>query len=297
MSCQDFQNNYELNADLSPEAANHLDSCGDCRKSVALLKLLSGLERVEAPKDFDFQLNAMIARGKPALTRPGLFSHLRFVSALGIVVFAISLVALSGLYFADIKLVQPVAVNETSPPIESVQPTDDLPIEKASIDQDEQPEPYERIAEDEARDKNTRQIARKKNGSDGIAAARPRKPDSEKATNSRDLGGTITRPIIQPEFDSNRNVDNSATPLSTTVAKIGDVLNLIGISVESLKVISVRKDSIGERSGVKIGDKIVAIDGSEVTGEALSGSAINVKTLTIIRSGQRKEVTLRNQVN
>ena len=121
MKCRDFKNEFEDRAALSETATLHLDSCTDCKKfhfeQTRLWEMLGGLTSVEAPKDFDFQLKAKIARAKPGdYQQTGLFPALRFVLPLSAVLVLLSIVALSGLYFVENSSVPSVAVTETPNP-------------------------------------------------------------------------------------------------------------------------------------------------------------------------------------
>ena len=46
---------------------------------------------------------------------------------------------------------------------------------------------------------------------------------------------------------------------------------------------------------MKISDVIEAVNGKKITGDLISGEQINVKTLTVLRNGETKEIVL--QIN
>ncbi|MDT7602336.1 MAG: hypothetical protein QOF61_333 [Acidobacteriota bacterium] len=71
MSCKHFRNEIEESERtmrLGAEASAHVAACGSCREFRAghesLRRLVGGLERVDAPPDFEFRLRARIARAE-----------------------------------------------------------------------------------------------------------------------------------------------------------------------------------------------------------------------------------------
>jgi hypothetical protein len=76
MSCITYRAEIEdadFDARLGAEVEEHLHGCARCRdfyhKRAALRRLVSGLERVSAPADFDFRLRARLAAAKGAQSR------------------------------------------------------------------------------------------------------------------------------------------------------------------------------------------------------------------------------------
>ena len=108
----------------------------------------------------------------------------------------------------------------------------------------------------------------------------------------RSKDSTLSDPltIIQPEFDQNKKIDAPVNPVSIQTTDIKEVLELSGIGTTpengKLKVKSIGKNSIAERSGVKVGDVVVAINGKEITDEPLEGKTINIETITVLRKGE-----------
>ncbi len=60
---------------------------------------------------------------------------------------------------------------------------------------------------------------------------------------------------------------------------------------------AVRPKSSGEMSTIKSGDIIEAIDGKKLTDKSIPGKKIEGKTLTVMRGTEKKEISLRNQLN
>lgn len=271
--------------------------------------MLGGLPRIEAPKDFDFQLKARIARGRPAdgPTSP-LFPALRYVLPLSAVLILISIIALSGLYFVgERKVPEPESVESKNPvpaPTETLAPKDETPSPNEVAEgkpAPENPEVEPLVPKKEAPEKpfNDETARKRKNdgGSRDVISAPPKiisVPDDGRGSNV--FSSSDGRTIGPKGTDSNRPIPEQEVKTTTGVA---EMLDFSGIKAapenDRMTVRSVRKNSIAERSGVRVGDVIEAINGDPVTGEPLSGRSVTVKTLTILRKGQRKEITFQSQ--
>ena len=58
------------------------------------------------------------------------------------------------------------------------------------------------------------------------------------------------------------------------------------------RVTSVKKDSIAERSGVKVGDLVEEIDGEKVSGDAVPGKTLQGKQITVFRGTEKVKIDL-----
>ena len=268
--------------------------------------MLGGLERADAPKDFNFQLKARIARTQPNNYQTRFFPALRYVLPLGFVVVLLSFIALSGLYFVDKNSIAPVAIKETPTPAANVAlPANKFIEEKQTVSEnlpfvEEIPvgkklKPIER----QISDKQTTAFENKNQG-----RSKDLLPKSPKVLlpNEKNPGGgsndsALTNPevITPPEFDTNRVVNSTVNPDSATVGDVNELLKTIGIVANSLKVVSVGKNSPAGRSGIKAGDILEAVDGKKITDDALRGKQLDIKTLTVLRDGERLEIVLQNK--
>ncbi len=59
------------------------------------------------------------------------------------------------------------------------------------------------------------------------------------------------------------------------------------------EVKTVKQNSVGERSSVKVGDLIEAIDGEKLTSEPIRAKTVEGKKLTIMRGAGKIEIFLR----
>lgn len=313
MNCREFQNEFEENAELNSAATLHLDSCTNCQKfhfeQTKLWEMLGGLNRVEAPKDFDFQLRARIARSKPEDYRQtGFFPALRYILPLSAILVVLSVVALSGLFLVDSNSIPSVAVSETpNPLVNAAMPINNF-VEPKEISAEKSPlvnnaPVYETNSLKPATLDQRPEVAGKKieGGSKDSPHEKPNvviTPENEDSGGGlRDRDFTFGSPKVftpsgipnpNQKTETNSNQNNAQT-------KISDILSMLGIKANSLKVVSVQKSSIAERSGVKVGDVIEAINGKKITGDTLEGKEVSVKSLTVLRNGERQEITLSNK--
>jgi membrane-associated protease RseP (regulator of RpoE activity) len=309
MKCRDFKNEFEDRAALSETATLHLDSCGDCKKfhfeQTRLWEMLGGLNRVEAPKDFDFQLKAKIARAKPGdYQQTGFFPALRYVLPLSAVLVLLSIFALSGLYFVGNNSVPSVAVTETPNPsvntalrensfvdpneVANINPSpiEELPVNNSAIKQPEIPNKKPEVAQ-----------SNKEGGSKDFSDEKPKlitPKEKDTGTISRDIAGTNPKVWTPQGINPNQKPETIVNP-NVATTDLNGLLEITGIKTESAKVISVGKNSLAERSGVRVGDVIEAINGKEVIGDSLKVKTSDVKTLIVLRNGERKEIVL--QIN
>lgn len=303
MNCRDFQNEFEERSTLSQTATLHLDSCANCQKyhfeQTRLWEMLGGLQRVETPPDFNFQLKARIARAKPEDYRTGFFPALRYILPLSFAVVLISFVALSGLYFVDQNS---LVVNEPSnSPVNTSFPADSF-VEPKPVISENNP-PVDEIPNSDSADKQPEVLDKKpdvaQNNDGGGSKDLPNKmPNLISPPDKKDSGGgsgdhSLTPPkVITPEgFEPNQKIEPTVNPIVTTT-DLNGLLEITGIKTDSSKVISVKPDGVGDRSGVKVGDKIEAINGKKITGDKFSGQSLEVKTLTVLRGGERLEIVL-----
>ncbi len=265
--------------------------------------MLGGLQRVETPPDFNFQLKARIARAKPDDYRTGFFPALRYILPLSFAVVLISFVALSGLYFVDRNSTPPVASEQ----IQNPPANPDLPVNAftdtnavADVRKPDEEIPVNKpvIKQAETANRNAAVAQNDVGGSKDLPTLAPRiisPPDKkDPGGGSDDHAVGPPKVITPPGLDPNQKIEPTVTPIVTTT-DLNGLLEITGIKTASQKVISVKPDGVGDRSGVKVGDKIEAINGTKITGDKFSGQNLGVKTLTVLRGGERLEIVLGNQ--
>lgn len=293
MNCRNFEIEFDPRKELGADASIHLDSCVECQEHANLLGMLSGLERVGVPKDFDFHLTARIKRGKPDKSQKRLFPSLQFVMPMIAIIFVVSIAALTGLYFMNSAAIKPVAINEVAAPTDL--PGNVLPKPDLLAGQDESPVSDSAIKNLPIPQSDLPEILKATQNAERKPKTAPKVVEKDIGGGSRDLAGTSRPAIIQPEFDSNRRIDSAVNPNGATTTKLSEVWKLIGISVDSFRVTSVDRNSVAERSGIKVGDVVEALDGTKLSSEIITGDQISVKSLTVVRNGLKQEISLINR--
>ena len=265
------------------------------RDDARVRELLGGMERVEAPKDFDFKLKARIANTEPQSFQPRLFSVLRYAAPLALAVIILAVIVLNGLYSTDNNAVQ--VANKIVP----------SPVENVSLPANSEPK-EQFIAVSNSTLANTETAAADKREASVFPAdtalnEQSKKPkiqnrNFENNGGSKDSALTPKEVILPPGLNPNKKVEIPKDFLNVkTDTPVREILSLIGIeasfSDNKWKVESVKQNSRAERSGVKANDVIEAIDDNKIATETISTKNINGK-LTVVRGGEKLEIKLQN---
>ncbi len=318
MNCRDFINEFEDRNALSETATLHLNDCADCRKingvQTRVWQIIDKFAPVEAPKDFNFRVKARIANSKPRDFQPSFLPVLRYVLPLSVVGLILAFVIFNGFYSFNDKTVPQIAETNFQAPIQKEnQPTKVLENEQiASVDKSPtldneksvsgdlnvKPQPIE----------NKKELKTLKGGTQFVAANSVKKPqpkiarDNEKnsvGSQTSDLASKAPR-IFTPKGIPNSNQTTQNPPSFENKSSITAEQILSQLGIESVsengqrKVKKVSANSVGEHSGVKVGDVIEAIDGEKLTNEPIRAKTIEGKKLTITRGAVKIEILLHN---
>ncbi|MET0754382.1 MAG: hypothetical protein ABWZ66_13450 [Pyrinomonadaceae bacterium] len=258
-----------------------------------ICELLGNLQRVDAPKDFDFQLKARIANAKPQDFRaaPRLFPILRYAAPLGLAIIVLAVVVINGLYSFDNNSVPTVAGNYVQKPAANV----NFPIVN-------QPNTVE-IAETTPSAKDTEIFP--------AIAVNSAKPEKRIFSRDSELAGNIKKPKnseAQPKNNGGSLVQSSGNPSvllpngfnPNNSYSVKEILSINGIEADfsnkKWKVKSVAQNSIAERSGVKANDVIEAINDRKLSAETVASEGrLNVNKLTVARGREKIEINLKNE--
>lgn len=249
--------------------------------------MLGGMKRVEAPKDFGFKVQARIANARPETFREkrGL-GFLGYAMPLGLVLVVTSAFIINSVYSVSDNTIPPVAaIDETRGPIDRL-----LTPQSNEVAIVVPGDP--RSNSNSGPDANT-------------LAVNPNRPSRERRTgDSRDSGGgSIDRaserpiPLFQPPGAQSNTAGSPGEVVARGQIAVRAVLEIVGIKADfadhGWKVKSVDSNSVAERSGVKSGDLIEAINGLPVTdGTQFSGRFIG-KNLRVNRDGKTVEIDLK----
>jgi hypothetical protein len=314
MNCREFTAEFEERSALTQAATLHLNDCPGCKKTSAeqtrVWQMIDDLKRVDAPNDFDFRVKARIANKKPADFQPRFYACLRYVLPLGLVVLILGAVIFNTAYFSDGSSSPAIAENIQQTPSaaeipssNSVSPEQFPPIinsqqsftnEKVFVDSPNQSIKTQRN-EQEAHFvavKSTRKLPAR-------LSKENRREAEDEGAGSHDISVRPPPPPILPSgISPNQSVETNPNAGDSKSAG-GHILSFIGIETISesggRKVKSVMSGSAAERSGVKVGDVIEAIDGKQIGGEPMK--TFEGKKLTVVRGGEKIEINLPNKQN
>jgi hypothetical protein len=253
------------------------------------------LERIEAPKDFDFKLTARIANAKASDFAP----RRRFIPALSYALPALALILVLGLlaynggFFPagnnSAVAVSPVAPQTVDLPqnraVSNFTPSSETANANAAVlplNQDS-PKPKE-IAVSQQKKSETEATRRRPENVGGGSTL-------QSLTNSRTI---MPRFNIPPSVPQNSQTDENPNPIT-----VSEVLSQMGINANfdngKWSVKSVTPNSLGDSSGVRQNDVIEEIDNQTVSGTTAFNKIVNGKTVTVTRGGQKIVIQLRNK--
>lgn len=275
--------------------------------------LLGALNRIDAPADFDFRLKARIERAKPndySRAPRTLPQVLRYVLPLGLVILVSAFVVFNGVYFRSAQSVAPIAETrfEKLPTVNDSQNSGATPAQ-AAIENNFLPT-EKTVASVSRSIQTTDKIKQSAANSSAVAAKldRKQKPknSAEKSVDEQAFGSSDKAlrnvKIITPSgINLNRaaqiapNIENGK-PLTAK-----EILFQLGIDAvfkeEIWRVKSVVQNSLAERSGVRAGDAVEAVDGERLTDKPLKNKKVEGKNLTVARGSQKIEILLTNKSN
>jgi hypothetical protein len=264
------------------------------RDEARVRELLGNLERVDAPKDFDFKLKARIANAEPNDYKPRLFSFLRRAAPLGLAILILAMVVVSGLYSFDNNSVPSIASNSAANPVvnpslpDNSQPKEEFVAASNSTTANlEKPEAVSFAANTELTEKSKKPKIQNRN-------------TDNNGGGSKDFSFTPKSPILPPGLNPDKEVEipKDFKNLNSDTS-VKDILSIIGIEASfeknRWKVNSVKQNSRAERSGVKANDVIEAIDENRLATETISTKNVNGNKLTVVRGGEKLEIKLQEK--
>ncbi len=293
------------NRNLQDETEDDILSVGD----VKIRQMIKNLSRVEAPKDFDFRVKARIAKANSTDFKPRFLPVLRYVLPLSVVVLVLTFAIVNGIYFGGsssqtAQTVQPMSVENNTIQMDNspiVMPeVAKVPVEAPSnSDSADSNQPKVKVRQKEANPVEEQNLV-------AIKTLNKAKPESPKVKNDEDGRGSRTISVdVKPKVFYPRNIfPSELTEQEPNNENKNDILAKqillpLGIEIASengnRRVKSVKKESVAERSGVKVGDLVEAIDGETVSGDAVRGKKLEGKQITVTRGAEKVEITFDNQ--
>lgn len=228
-------------------------------------KLLSGLKRVEAPGDFDFRVKARIVSGRPMdRDNSWLPASVRLAVPLGLLLLVGGYFGLHAIYSPNNLGVSPVVGIQDTVPATDVKSTEPVaPPVREIIAKSVESKPA-----DTDNDINARSSEKK------IVLSGP--------SNRKPGGGS---------YDVARRISKTLRPKGVTAK---DVLTFIGVEADALwKVGLVKQNSMADRSGLRTGDVIEAINDQTLTEKTVFGNRSSGKTVRVRRDNKSIQIDLK----
>ena len=251
-------------------------------------RLLGGLKRVEAPGDFDFRVKARIAAGRPVdRTASWLPNAVRFAVPLG-------LLLLIGGYFGFNAL---YSFNKVDvPPIAEVRSTIAAPVIGAQSNESVTL-PANPVIAERVEIKPTGTDSKINTGSPEKRIVSFKPSEGQPGGGSYDEARRTPRQFYPKGIDPNRKLLVPKDFEGNTRVAAKNILSFIGIdavySGSSWKVGLVKQNSIAERSGMKAGDVIEAINDLPLTEKTAFGNKFSGKSIRVRRDGKSMQIDLK----
>ena len=301
MNCREFIIEFEDRNALSEPATLHLTICADCKnisdRQTRLWLMVEELKPVAAPNDFDFRVKARIANAKPSdFQKPRLLPILRYVLPLSVAAVILGLFVFNSTYFSDTQTSTQIArTNIEAPKINTDSTANFSPSNQLAFTPpsgDFAPVTNETsIAQIPSKTPQKAELNQgKKVETAKLSTTRSMKVPVKTAAKDSDGGSHLIAStgtsIRTPKgINLNANVSNAANIEAPRTINDEQLLSFNGMetALENGKrtVKSLAKNSVADRSGVKVGDVIEQIKNS---------------VLTITRGTEKLEITLRNEV-
>jgi hypothetical protein len=245
--------------------------------------LLGGLKRVEAPGDFDFRVKARIASGRPIdRSAPWLPAAARLAMPLALLLVIGGFFGYNALYPTSNVAIAPVVEMQSALPIPDRKPAQPAPALSNEV---------------VAKVNETKPAV-----TDSTIAAIPTEKrtvvtepaNKQPGGGSVDRASSIAKTVPPKDSDTNRTVLPKDKNESSGVSA-RDILSRIGVGVDpSWKVGSVKQNSMADRSGLKAGDVVEAIDGQNVNDETTFENKSTGKSVRVRRGGASVQIDLKH---
>lgn len=242
-----------------------------------IVEMLRGLKRVKAPANFDFGLKSKIANGKPAADNGGISRFVRYAVPAALVLVIGAVLVLNSLYFVgerDVADLPPVTEAKTAAP----QTTAGTQPEVDAVEP-----PSQAIAAVNPDAAGLKRVVKTKFKT---AENKPRKASVETPGGSYDAARRLQEPIYPKGLNPNGESEIG----------VSEVFGFIGVDAafdgKDWMVKAVKEKGIGDRVGIKPGDKAESIDGRAISEMSKFKTPFSAKSLTVIRDGKPVNISL-----
>jgi hypothetical protein len=256
-------------------------------------RLIGGLEQVSAPKDFDFRLKARISAAQENNFQPSIWKTLRYALPLTATLVIAAFVMIQAGLFSQTDNQPTIAENpKQENPVNSQSPPSNQQITQTSnltVD--------ETIPDAYAGESNSTQFIAVKNPVGKPNKNKPEIIQNDDSPRSKDFTVRPSNVQITPEgIPGNTALVNKEFNNNISIPA-QEILNMLGVETEAdgnkLKVKSVKENSLAERSGVRTGDIVEAIDEQRLDEKNLSPKFKGGKKITVTRDDKVVEIELK----
>lgn len=252
-------------------------------------QMLGALKRVGAPNDFDFRVKARIAAGKPVETPAfRIPAAIRYAVPLALLLAVGAYVGFNAFYSVNIADVPRVA--ESKPGIEK--PVIAPPANDGIV------VPPVNARDEQAGIKSLDVVnTLPPTGIAPKAAGRRNVRESEPGGGSYVEASNTNKPILPKGFSPDRKVPKPKDFDKNTQVPAKEILSLIGIEASyantNWKIDFVKEHSVAQRSGLKAGDVVEAINDKAIDEKTAFGNKFSGKSLRVLRDGKRMQIELK----
>lgn len=286
MNCEEIKESARAGETIPESAMKHVQECPECSRTISQERELSGLvralPRVTAPQAFDHALREKIESrrtdGNARGFRPGY-----------LVPAAASLLFVLAAIYGFISLYSGRdAVGRLNVP---------EPAEASRPESSGDREPLQTPAEDPVGVPSDERDVSPRSPESGKRPSEGKRPTSGPGPGggSIDLAASEPERILPPWMKRGAPEGNTPNRAEQSFDP-SEILGELGINAVfedgGWKVSSLRPKGIGARSGIRKGDIIKAIDGTELGTVAITGGAISGTSLTVIRDGRSMTIPI-----
>lgn len=229
-------------------------------------RLIGGLKRVEAPKDFDFHVRARIAKGRPVeRTRSWLPASVRYAAPLVLVLAIGGYVGFRTTYSTDQAAVPVVVTAPVETASQPVVPVVDPVAPRGVVEELPFSQTVAEVKPSETGNKATKTIQK----APLTANSKNEKPGG----GSYDTASREPDTIRQPDID-----DNEPAPAKKVIVPVSQFLSSVGVNAAGGKIVSV--GGAAASAGLKAGDVIQGVN-------------VQAGTIRVSRDGKTITVTIK----
>ena len=256
-----------------------LDNMDESAEDRSLGEVLRTLKRVDAPADFSFKVKARIAEGDPDV-RGG-----KGWWPLPVYVYALAAVVIIGSAF--VLFFEP---RQEPAPVVASKKTEPSPINS--------PVPSASVAPN-----GDQEVAGSINNNRGTMPGDPKVLRNKEKNDGNSFEGGSTDPalvppkvILPPGFNANQKQQLSP-PTNGGSASVIAMLSVLGVDAKfegvKLKIGTVSDGSVAEKTGLKAGDIIEAVDGKPINSTTKLGTRFDAKSFTVRRGAETLQLEIR----